>query len=382
MRRWVSGFLEVIAALRFNTKAGGVQMNLPAGEGAGESILISVVVPTYNRSAMLREALQSLLDQKLGAGLATEIIVVDNASTDSTPETVEDLARSYPDTRLHYVFEEQQGQAFALNRGIAEARGDWIAFFDDDQLAPASWLAELWKVSKEQGAEITGGPVELHLDEEQLSRVDPICRGTLRELHSYADVHPYDGDLHPAGGNVLIAAQLFARLGNFDTDRSRGYFDVDFFIRARRAGVSMWYAPRGAIWHRIPQERLEPAYFRWDALRTGENLASSDHQYRGGVKVAQLAIARVGQLLLVNLPLYLFALLMGKAPAALGRRTLMWRCEGYVRRSLSLLAPGFFAQRDFFRSMEFRNGRAMERELASRIESRASSSQSVRSKGD
>lgn len=342
------------------------------GVDSEERALISIVVPTYNRSEMLRGALESLADLKLEPEVTCEIVVVDNASTDATREVVEELRATHPAARFRYVFEAQQGQAYAINRGAAEARGAWIALFDDDELAPGSWLMELWKTAQERDAEIVGGPCHLDLDERQRAAVDPICRGVLREFLPYDEVHRFDGSCHPGGGNVLIARRIFDRLGGFNTELDRGYYDTDFFIRARSAGVPAWYTPHGGILHRIPAYRLDPEHFRWDARRTGDNLAFTDLQYRSQGRMALLALARIGQAALINLPLWILARARNDAAASLGRRTLLWRCEGYVRRALSLTFPVLFAQREFFESMEFRKGRELEECLSEKLDARES----------
>jgi glycosyltransferase involved in cell wall biosynthesis len=80
-------------------------------------------------------------------GDSWEILVVDNNSKDRTREVVEDFCRRDPD-HFRYVFEPQQGKSFALNSGIREARGDVVAFMDDDVTVEPTWLqnltADLW----------------------------------------------------------------------------------------------------------------------------------------------------------------------------------------------------------------------------------------------
>jgi glycosyltransferase involved in cell wall biosynthesis len=85
---------------------------------------ISVVIPAYNAEKSLGECIQSVLNQTLQP---LEIIVINDGSTDST----EDIALSYP---VRYLKQSNQGQASARNKGIAEARGAWIAFIDSDDI--------------------------------------------------------------------------------------------------------------------------------------------------------------------------------------------------------------------------------------------------------
>jgi glycosyltransferase involved in cell wall biosynthesis len=102
--------------------------------------LISVVIPTYNREAMLPAAIRSVLAQTHND---FEIVVVDDGSTDRTAEVVEAMMRKqrddgHPGPRIRYVFQRNMGPSAARNAGIEMARGDWIAFLDSDD----TWLPE------------------------------------------------------------------------------------------------------------------------------------------------------------------------------------------------------------------------------------------------
>jgi glycosyltransferase involved in cell wall biosynthesis len=91
--------------------------------------LVSVVIPTFNRVATLREALDSVYSQEaIGDVFDLEVIVADDASTDTTA----DVARDYP---LRYVrLEKNAGASAARNAGIRASRGTYIAMLDDDDL--------------------------------------------------------------------------------------------------------------------------------------------------------------------------------------------------------------------------------------------------------
>jgi len=87
---------------------------------------VTVIVPTYNRAHYIGEAIDSILAQDI-VDCELEIIVVDDGSKDNTEEVV----RNYGD-RVRYIRQENQGAGVARNRGIDEARGEWIAFLDSD----------------------------------------------------------------------------------------------------------------------------------------------------------------------------------------------------------------------------------------------------------
>ncbi len=96
---------------------------------------ISVVIPTYNRSALLLTALASVHAQTYED---YEIVVVDDGSADDTRKALEPFADG-----LRYVYQTNQGEAAARNRGIQEARGEWIAFLDSDDCWVSEALATL-----------------------------------------------------------------------------------------------------------------------------------------------------------------------------------------------------------------------------------------------
>lgn len=92
--------------------------------------LVSVIIPTYNRAEQVVEAVNSVLQQTY---TAFELIVVDDASTDST---ISLLRKEFAaDTRVELIFlSENKGVSFARNRGIEMAKGEWIAFLDSDDI--------------------------------------------------------------------------------------------------------------------------------------------------------------------------------------------------------------------------------------------------------
>jgi glycosyltransferase involved in cell wall biosynthesis len=92
----------------------------------------SVIVPTYNRSALLINTIESVLDQTFQD---FELIVIDDGSTDDTHERVNSFFES---ANIRYIYQKNQGQGVARNTAIKKARGEWIAFLDSDDL----WLPD------------------------------------------------------------------------------------------------------------------------------------------------------------------------------------------------------------------------------------------------
>jgi glycosyltransferase involved in cell wall biosynthesis len=111
-----------------------------------ETPFFTVIIPTYNREELLREAIGSVLSQTFAD---FELIVVDDHSTDHTRHAV----GSFKDDRIAYILNDRpRGGAGTRNAGIFRARGEWIAFLDDDDAWHSTKLASLrWKIAELDG---------------------------------------------------------------------------------------------------------------------------------------------------------------------------------------------------------------------------------------
>ncbi|REK12651.1 MAG: glycosyltransferase [Planctomycetota bacterium] len=319
--------------------------------------LISIILPTYSRCAMLSDALDSLLSQETCGQFEYELVVIDNASNDSTREIVEEAGRRSSVT-VRYCYEDDPGPAPARNCGLRHAAGDWFAFFDDDEVADANWLLELYRAADETGAQIVGGAMHLDLPEEVLGRLNQFVRRTsLREIKYYEKTCPYDPSRLPGTNNALVARRVFDELGAFDTSFRSGGSDSDFFLRARSAGIELCYTPLAIVRHRVAPNRLTTEYFRWDAIQGCSAFAGLDYEHRGAAVLVTLCAARLGHALAIVTPQLAWSWLTRNPAEMLGQRVRLWRAEGYARRTLALLAPRLFPQTRYFEALHFRHGR-------------------------
>lgn len=326
---------------------------------------ISVVVPTFRRPDWLAEALATLAAQSQTSSEGAfdyDVWVVDNNSGDRTPEVVA-AAAAAASVPIHYVCQTQPGDAPTRNAGIDESgqqpqASEFVAFFDDDQFAPNDWLANLFAAARQTQADIVGGPVKLQLSKAESQRLGRICREMLREIDFSPVRVAYRGKQLPGTGNALVRRSLLEQLGRFDESFTAGGSDSDFFLRARERGATLLYDPDSPIVHRVPEDRTTRAYFRWNALASGaEHCAKFDLEHHGRLGLLTRCLARLGQATAITLPRYTLARLSGNEGEVMGRRTLLWRCEGYARRTarelLGLKQPAFFA------SLDMRAGRTV-----------------------
>lgn len=94
---------------------------------------VSVIIPTYNRSNLVRECIDSVLKQSFAD---FELLVIDDGSTDDTASVIQKIS----DTRLEYVYKENAGPSSARNLALVRAQGQYIAFLDSDDLWPENFL--------------------------------------------------------------------------------------------------------------------------------------------------------------------------------------------------------------------------------------------------
>jgi glycosyltransferase involved in cell wall biosynthesis len=232
---------------------------------------ITVIVCTYNRWQSLTKALESVAASQLPEGVAWEVLVVDNNSSDRTREVIEGFGRQYGD-RFRYAFEPQPGKSHALNTGIREARGDILAFFDDDVTVDPTWLRNLT------------APLEACQWAGAGGRTLPMCpvtpprwlalNGTYSNagmLYAHFDLgdQPLQLDRAPYGANMAFRKEAFEKYGGFRTDLGPGpsrkftHFndDTEFGRRLMTAGEKLRYEPSAVVYHVVLPERIRKEYF-------------------------------------------------------------------------------------------------------------------------
>jgi GT2 family glycosyltransferase len=240
------------------------------GSTPGDHVEISVVISTYNRGYDLRETLESLCAQC--TDVSFEALVVDNNSTDDTRAVIESYA-STSGGRIRYLFERQQGVSFGRNLGVQAARGEIIAFTDDDVILAPDWVENIKRA------------LDTNPDVDYLTgKIHPLFAAPPPAWLTFSNSGPCTirdrgdtpifgqrGRFFPgwATANMAIRRAVLTRVGLFATDFSRGE-DLELIIRVWRAGGRGMYAPDVVVTHKIPKERTTKAYHRMWHMREGE----------------------------------------------------------------------------------------------------------------
>lgn len=229
---------------------------------------VTVLLCTYNRCQSLAKALDSVAASKLPESLEWEVLVVDNNSHDQSREVTEEFCQRHPG-HFRYMFEPQPGKSFALNAGVREARGDVLAFMDDDVTVDSRWLQNLTAPLTDGKWTGVGGrivPEQSFLLPRWLSLQD---RYALAPLAMF-DLGPKTAQLTeaPFGTNMAFRRWVFNRYGDFRTDLGpqpgseiRGE-DSEFASRLLAAGERLCYEPSAVVYHSVPENRLKKEYFQ------------------------------------------------------------------------------------------------------------------------
>lgn len=281
---------ELGSPLRAHLAADGMSVETDLALGAGpapsgcsydiastaEEPFVSVVIATRGRAHLLETCLEALLKSRYGA---FEVIVVDNSPDD--PAT-RDLVERWGDARLRHTPEPQTGISIARNRGLASARGELVAFIDDDVRVDAGWLRAIALAFSAVGGVqcVTTLIVPLALDTSAqllLEEFGGYGKGFTRRIYDLEDyrdadpLYPYSAGIFGSGASMAFRTATLRELGGFDTRLSVGGEDLDLFLAVVLGGARLVYEPAAIAWHQHPRDyaALRRTMFSYGAGLTG-----------------------------------------------------------------------------------------------------------------
>lgn len=172
--------------------------------------LISVVIPTYNRASQVPAAVRSVLSQTVPPD---EVLVIDDGSTDGTAEALAPLM-----DRIRYIRTANGGASAARNRGILEAKGDWIAFLDSDDTWHPQKLEKQIACIERTGASVcfcvstdeTGEAID------DLAAMDPHLAAGAEAFYQAGDCRLLKYRAHPFIQSMVVSKRALLKCGIFD----------------------------------------------------------------------------------------------------------------------------------------------------------------------
>jgi glycosyltransferase involved in cell wall biosynthesis len=276
---------------------------------------ISVVVPARDREACILDLLRALDEQTLERD-RFEVVVVDDGSTDRTPELVSAWVSADP-ARRRIVRGEGRGPAAARNAGIREVRSAWIAFTDSDTIPDPTWLEAALEAVARLGVQALEGVVEPWPAEA---------------------VGPYTHQIDSAdGGRYMTANMIYHRdvlqhVGGFDEHFCAPFLeDSDLAFRVMDAGFAIAYAPEVRVRHRVERQSLADVHrsakkLRWVALLA----AKHPERYRTQLRPIFRPLSHVD----VDVLLGLFAAAAAPRARGVARLALALGAVNGIRRGL------------------------------------------------
>lgn len=236
---------------------------------------IDTVLRTHNRSALLEAAVASFFAAD-HSGLSARLLVVDNASSDETAEVLRALVRRHGE-RLVPLYEGRPGGQHALNRGIASATAEVIAFFDDDERIAPGWLQTVAREFADPLTDYIAGPVKPAGDPALPVWLPGGFGGVLGIIDSGPERRRFEPGFSAmlTQGNCALRRAVFDAVGPYPdalpTAEDRW---LNQWLQAQ--GKHGFYCPDLVVDHVMQPERITQAYFRRWAAREGRDLAVCD----------------------------------------------------------------------------------------------------------
>jgi len=201
--------------------------------------MISVVICTYNGAGRIEACVRSLLEVDYPN---YEVIVVDDGSSDGTPDIVSEYLY---DSKLELLQAPHGGLSRARNIGAEYAKGDIIAYTDDDCEADREWLTWLERGFRELDCDLCGGP---NLPPKPLDEDEAVVAAS-----PGAPTHVMLSDRqaeHLPGCNIAFTREAFERLGGFRVQYVTAGDDVNICWRAEELGMKIGFHGAAFVWHR------------------------------------------------------------------------------------------------------------------------------------
>ncbi len=247
---------------------------------------ITVCICTYRRPHLLRRLLTELARQETGGRFAVSVVVTDNDRLESARAVATAAAAAFPGG-LVYCVEPRQNIALARNQALAHARGDYVAFIDDDEFPAPGWLAALFAALPRFGADGILGPVKPHFDEPPPSWA---VRGGFFDRPAHPTGHVLDWE-HCRTGNALLKRSVIPD-GEppFRPEFAGGGEDRDFFRRLIDAGRVFVWCDEAVAYEVVPPARWKRSVLLRRALLRGKMALNQPGGRTRGLALSAVAV--------------------------------------------------------------------------------------------
>jgi glycosyltransferase involved in cell wall biosynthesis len=234
---------------------------------AGDLKHISVCICTYKRPLLLRRLLEELNDQDTHGLFTFSIVIVDNDQSESAKQVVEAFIAASP-IRVIYCVEPRQNIALARNKAIENAKGDFVAFIDDDEFPTTDWLWNLFRACSAYNVAGVLGPVKPYFEHEPPRWV---LNGKFFERREHNTGYRM-GMWESRTGNVLFVRSILDGVSEpFRSEFGTAGEDIDFFRRMIEKGDVFIWCNEAIVHEVVPPGRCTRTYLLRKALLRGSN---------------------------------------------------------------------------------------------------------------
>ena len=233
---------------------------------------VSIVICCHNSAARLPETLKHVAAQEISTKIRWEVLVIDNASADHTAETAAALWPQVTAAPLRVISEPQLGLSFARQRGLAEARYEFVSFIDDDNWICERWVELVYNLMKSHPeVGICGG------SSEAVCEIPPPAWWDQCSMMLAISPPDWQGGDITETGRTIWGAGMTVRKSAILTLQQQGFQplltgrkgsslvaceDIELCLAFRLAGWRLWYAPELRLKHYMPAGRLNWRYVR------------------------------------------------------------------------------------------------------------------------
>ena len=268
---------------------------------------VSVVVPTHSRTETLFNTLNSLEKQQLSNDY--EIIVVDNNTNVEISNKIKGFLKN-KGNRFIYLQERKIGLHNARHAGARYAKGEILAYVDDDAIYDSSWLSEILRPYSDKTVGCVGGRVYPRWEKDPPRWVNYLSKAYLSLLDLGDDIKEVE---YIYGLNFSIRKDLLFKLKGFNPDSFGdiwlGDGEIGLLNKVHKTGLKIIYNPKAVAWHVIPPERLTIAYAKRRFANEGGCASYADFKEK---QMSPCSLLRRSFMFLLYFILHKLFALMGK----------------------------------------------------------------------
>jgi glycosyltransferase involved in cell wall biosynthesis len=236
---------------------------------------ISAVICSYNRARFIIKAVESIFAQDVDKAMY-EVIVVDNNSTDNTLEVLQQFKTEHPDYNFRFYTETNQGVAHTRTRCAKEAKGELIAYLDDDSMAQPGWLSTTIRFFDEHPEVYsTGGKITPYFLTGIPNWYSKYFFGLVGNFDQGPKEKQLTGARYPCGANMAFRKKVFDEIGYFNTDLGRkgtgllANEEKDIYLRILAHGKKVFYLPQVEVLHAVESNKFDKNYVRRHSIGIG-----------------------------------------------------------------------------------------------------------------